>query len=147
MATQWVSTTYYPSTVTFDSSNSTGGKVTYTYSWDFNNDATPDSTDANPVDFDFAIFPGTDSNFEGARYTTVLTVDDSLTASDDETKTDYITIYVAGDVNGDLSISATDITAIELIVAGINPETLTSDVNDDGSINALDITATELAVL
>ncbi len=76
----------------------------------------------------------------------MLTVDDSLTASDDETKTDYITIYVAGDVNGDLSISATDITAIERIVAGEDPETFTSDVNDDGNINVLDITATELAI-
>ena len=145
--TQWVSTVNYPSTVTFDSSTSTGGKVTYTYSWDFNNDTTQDSADADPAAFDFAIFPGTDSNFEGAKYINVLTVNDSLTASDDETKTDYITIYAAGDVNGDLGIDSTDITAIELIVAGINPETLTSDVNDDGNVNAIDITATELAAL
>jgi len=54
--------------------------------------------------------------------------------------------YVLGDANGDGDVNALDITAIELIVAGVNPETPSADANDDGSINALDITAVEILV-
>ena len=69
-----------------------------------------------------------------------------MTADDTQTLTDYITIYAAGDINGDLALDAVDITAIEMIAALINPVTFTSDVNDDGSVNILDITSTEIAV-
>jgi len=146
----WETTTNYSSTVTFDSSSSTGGKTTYTYSWDFNNDGTPDSTAANPANFDFATFANSvGAGFTGANYTVVLTVTDSLTASDDETKASYITIYVVGDINGDLALGATDVTKIELVVAFApgHSETFTSDANDDGNVDALDITKTELLVL
>ncbi len=140
----WQGTANYSSTADFDSGTTTGGTAPYTYSWDFNNDSTEDSTDANPVTFDFATFANSvGAGFTGANYTVVLTVTDSLTVSDDETKVDYITINVAGDINGDFAILADDITEIELIIALVNPETLTSDVNDDGTVNALDITATE----
>ncbi len=67
---------------------------------------------------------------------------------DGETEVDYITIYVAGDINGGLDLGATDVTKIELIVAFAagHPETFTSDANDDGNVNALDITKTEILV-
>ena len=147
--TLWITTTNYSSTATFDSSTSTGGKATYTYSWDFNNDASEDSTAANPANFDFDTFANSvGAGFTGANYTVVLAVTDSLPTSDNETKASYITIYVAGDINGDLALGATDVTKIELVVAFApgHPETFTSDANDDGNVNAIDITKTELLV-
>ena len=63
----------------------TDGVLPYTYEWDFDNDATVDSTDENPS----WTYP------DAGTYTVVLTVtDDAPGASiDAETKVDYITVY------------------------------------------------------
>lgn len=59
------------------------------WSWDFNNDATPDSFAHNPT-HEFA---------SAGTYTVKLTVTDAY-SSDSETKTDYITVY-SDDVTAD----------------------------------------------
>ncbi len=147
----WVSTTNYSSSVDL-SANVSDGKTPYTYAWDFNTGDVGQSISANATpSFDYANATtggggALDINFAGAQYTVALTVDDDLTADDTQTLTSYITIYAAGDINGDLSLDAVDITAIEMIVALINPVTFTSDASDDGSINIFDITKTEIAV-
>ncbi|MDD5510476.1 MAG: cohesin domain-containing protein [Dehalococcoidales bacterium] len=144
----WVSTTQHSSTVAFTDATA-GGKPANTYSWDFNSDSTEDSAVANPSK-NFADFANaTGAGFEGAEYDVVLTVDDSLIADDDETKADYIAIYVAGDVNGDFELGAADLTMIARVIVLMEGDTydFTSDTNDDGAINALDITATALLVI
>ncbi len=147
----WVSTTNYSSSADFSAVVS-AGKAPYTYAWDFNTgdpDRTTSTLDAPSFDYANATTGGgvaLDVNFEGALYTVALTVNDDLTADDTQTLTSYITIYAAGDINGDLSLNASDITEIEKITALVNPVTFTSDANDDGSVNILDITKTEIAV-
>ena len=149
--TVWETTTNSASSVDFSAVVS-AGKVPHTYAWDFNTGDVGQSisTLAAPT-FDYASATtggGTalDINYQGAVYTISLRVDDALTADDTQTLTSYITIYAAGDINGDMALNAVDITAIEMIAALINPETFTSDANDDGSVNILDITSTEIAV-
>lgn len=132
----------HPPTVQF-SDNTTGGKTTYTaWAWTFGD--TDNSTDQNP---DHTYTPS--GTMYGLSYTAKLTVNDALTAFDDETKIDYITIYQMGDINKDLTVDALDITKIELIIAKdpSHPETFTADANEDDDINALDITTTELLVV
>ncbi len=147
----WETTTNYSSSADFTAVVS-AGKVPYTYAWDFNTGDVGQSISAIATpSFDYANATtgggvALDINFEGAQYTVALTVDDDLTADDTQTLTSYITIYAAGDINGDLALNAVDITAIEMITALINPSTFTSDANDDGNINILDITSTEIAV-
>ncbi len=147
----WETTTNSASSVDFSAVVS-AGKIPHSYAWDFNTGDVGQSisTLAAPT-FDYANATtggGTalDVNYQGAVYTISLRVDDALTADDTQTLTSYITIYAAGDINGDLLLNATDITAIEMITALINPVTFTSDANDDGSVNILDITKTEIAV-
>ncbi|MBI4285755.1 MAG: hypothetical protein HY670_07635 [Chloroflexi bacterium] len=53
---------------------------------------------------------------------------------------------VAGDANSDGQVTATDITAVERIIAVMDPATAGADANRDGKINALDITRTEMIV-
>ncbi len=57
-------------------------------------------------------------------------------------------IIPPGDANEDGVLNATDITEIELIVAGAagHPVTAGADANEDEVVNALDITKTELLV-
>ena len=148
----WVSTTNYSSSVAFTATLSATdlGKVPVTYAWDFN---TGDGGQSISViaapSFDYASATtgggvALDVDFEGAQYTVALTVDDALESDDTVSTVDYVTIYVAGDVNGDIALLADDITEMELILALINPSTFTSDVNDDGTVNALDITKAEI---
>ena len=146
----WETTTNYSSSAYFTAVVS-AGKFPYTYAWDFNTSDPSQTTSTLAVPtFDYANATAAGSplgsGFQGAQYTVALTVDDALTADDTQALNNYITIYVAGDINGDLALDATDITAIELIVALVNPQTFTSDASDDGNINAMDITKTELLV-
>ncbi len=149
----WETTTNYSSSVAFTATLSTTdlGKTPVTYAWDFNTGDTGQSTDTLAApSFDYATATtgggvALDVNFEGAQYTVALTIDDALESDDTVSTVDYVTIYVVGDINGDLALLADDITEIELIVAAVNSVTFTSDVNDDGSVNALDITKAEIA--
>ena len=154
----WETTTNYSSSVAFSAVVS-DGKVPYTYAWDFNTGDPAQSTSAVAApSFDYANATtgggvALDVNFEGAQYTVSLLVDDALTADDTQALTTYISIYVAGDINGPLGVGgqafvleAGDITEIELIIALVNTQTFASDANDDGNVNALDITKTELLV-
>lgn len=50
---------------------------------------------------------------------------------------------VAGDANADNKINALDITKVERIVAGLDPEYAGADANLDGEYDACDITKTE----
>lgn len=56
-------------------------------------------------------------------------------------------VALPGDANGDGVINALDITKVERIILGLDPETTGADANCDGSINALDITKIELIIL
>ncbi len=151
-ATFWETTTNYSSSVAFTAtlSGTDLGKTPVTYAWDFNTgDAAQSVATVAAPSFDYANATAAgaplDVDFEGAVYTVALTVDDALESDDIVSTVDYVTIYVVGDVNGDLALLADDITAIELILALSSAQTFTSDVNDDGSISALDITKAELA--
>ena len=53
---------------------------------------------------------------------------------------------VPGDANGDGLVNALDITKVERIIAGLDPETLGADANEDGLVNALDITMVEIII-
>ena len=48
-----------------------------------------------------------------------------------------------GDANGDGTLDAADVTALEKIVVGLEGTTRGADANQDGTINAADITALE----
>lgn len=63
------------------------GSGSYTYSWDFENDGTTDSTEANPTH----IYPTV------GQKTVALTVTDTADGSDTEIKTNYITVHPALD--------------------------------------------------
>ncbi len=143
------STTNYPITVTFTASN-TGGKTPYLYAdpagWDIDNDGTLEGH-VDGYAYDYSANATTD--FTGTVgigvYTVELAIQDSLLpANDTETKSDYISIYRAGNVNitGDeaLYLNAADLTKLRLVIIGTDAATYTSDVNDDTAINAIDIT-------
>jgi hypothetical protein len=66
--------------------------------------------------------------------------------SNNTTNTSIGATLVLGDGNGDSSLNALDITAVELIIAGLLASTPGSDANADGARNALDITKTEIIV-
>jgi len=134
--------TLYPPTVGFADATAGGKTGGYTYDWDYG-DSTTHGTTANPS-HEYAP-SGTKT---GLVYTVSLTADDALAATDDETKTDYVTIYQMGDINEDLTVAATDITEIELIVGEVSGhgETLTCDANEDTNVNSIDITQTEILV-
>jgi len=52
-----------------------------------------------------------------------------------------------GDVNGDSSVNALDLTEVERIIAGLDAVTPNADVNEDGAINALDVTQIERIIV
>ncbi|MEA3459080.1 MAG: PKD domain-containing protein [Chloroflexota bacterium] len=134
------STVYTPTVAFTDTTTGGAGPLYPSYDWDFG-DGEIDSG-SNPT------HPYAPSGTRtGQKYTVSLTVEDSLGVSDEEVKTDYITIYQMGDINEDLTVNSVDITEIELIVSGAHDRNwLTDDAKEDGSINALDITRTELLV-
>jgi PKD repeat protein len=115
----------------------TGGTPPYTYGWDFDNDGTVDSTDANP----------THTYTNAGTYTVTLTMTDSLANTATEIKTGYITIYKPGDANKDGNVNSLDITKVERIIMGLDDPTPGADANGDGNINALDITRIELIIM
>ncbi|RLD59916.1 MAG: hypothetical protein DRJ05_05680, partial [Bacteroidetes bacterium] len=96
------------STVSF-TDQTAGGETPYSYSWDFDGDGTEDATTQNPS-FQY--------NTAGT-YTVSLEVTDDLSAVDTETKTDYITVYVATPVS--------DIATLRAGVIG-NQYTLSNEV-------------------
>jgi hypothetical protein len=53
------------------------------------------------------------------------------------------TSTVAGDANGDGIVNAADITAVEMMIAGLEPATTSADANLDGKVNSADITKVE----
>ncbi|HEY40240.1 MAG TPA: PKD domain-containing protein [Dehalococcoidia bacterium] len=108
----------------------TGGTSPYTYRWDFENDGTVDSTEASP----------THAYSSAGTYTVKLTVFDSLSRSDSETKTDYINAaetlvaaFSADIVVADIgeSIQFTDATA-----GGVTPYTYAWDFDNDGTADS-----------
>ena len=66
--------------------------------------------------------------------------------SSNTNSTNVADTLVLGDGNGDSSLNALDITAVELAVAGFLAATPGADANEDGAVNALDITRTEIIV-
>jgi hypothetical protein len=54
-----------------------------------------------------------------------------------------LTSTVAGDANGDGIVNAADITAVERMIAGLEPATTSADANLDGKVNSADITKVE----
>ena len=115
----------------------TGGTPPYNYEWDFDNNGTVDITAANPT-YIYA---------SAGTYTISLTVTDSLSTSNAEAKTDYITVYDPGDANKDGNVSSLDITKLERVIMGLDDPTPGADANADGSIDALDITQIELIII
>ena len=115
----------------------TGGTAPYAYEWDFDNDGTVDSTAATPAHV-YA---------NAGTYTVTLTVTDSLSTGNAETKTGYIMVYAPGDANKDGSVNSFDITKVKRIIMMLDAETPGADANIDGSVNALDITRIEQLIM
>ena len=89
------------------------------YAWDFDNNGTTDSTDTNP--FWTYNTPGT--------YTVKLTVT-GPGGSDDEVKTDYITVFGTPDLlSGDLQVPSSPIIAIAYPVSATVTNSGTADVS------------------
>ncbi|MBI4286080.1 MAG: hypothetical protein HY670_09340 [Chloroflexi bacterium] len=68
-------------------------------------------------------------------------------SADPLTTTQYwlqsLRVLLPGDADGDGRLTATDITKVERVIAGLDAETPGADANQDGFLNALDITRTE----
>lgn len=116
---------------------SSGGKLPYTYEWDFDNNGTVDSIAAAP----------THIYANAGTYSVSLTVTESLSTDATETKVGYISIYDAGDANRDGNVNSLDITKVERIIMTLDTATPGADANGDGSVNALDITAVEIIIM
>jgi len=102
------------------------------WAWDFDNDGTVDSTDQNP----------THTYTSAGTYTVKLTATNAG-GSDDEIKTDYITVaspVPAWDLNGDHVCNIGDVVVIGLHwgEAG-TPGWIPQDLNNDGVINIGDV--------
>ena len=106
-----VTSGYAPLTVQF-TDTSIGINPITSWSWDFDNDETFDSYEQNP----------THTYAKAGTYTVKLVVSDG-TYSDDEIKTDYITVdFPIGDVSGNSTVSAYDAALILQFVVGLIDE-------------------------
>jgi PKD repeat protein len=115
----------YPLTVAF--TDASAGTVT-SYAWDFNNDGTPESILKNPT-YTFTI-PGT---------YTVKHIVTGPGGSDDETKTDYITVTVNGPVADFSGYPTEGIAPLNVQFQDQSTGTITSwawDLNNDGTIDS-----------
>ena len=94
-------------------------------------------------------FTFTGNSGESSNVTlSAVTISDNVAnvISNNTVDTSVAATLVLGDGNGDSSLNALDITAVELIIAGSRTTTPGADANADGVVNALDITKTELIV-
>ena len=105
--------------------NSTGGVAPLTYQWDFNNDSTWDNTTQNP----------SYSYSSAGIYTVVLKVTDAALNTDNETKTNYITVTtgpVAGfSANRTAVALGQPVTFTDNSTGGVAPLTYQWDFNND----------------
>jgi len=115
-----------------------GGTPDYSYEWDFDNDGTVDSTEANP----------SHTYTSAGTYSVSLTVTDSQARTCIETKTDYINAaeelvagfsadVTAADVGG--VIQFTDATG-----GGAAPYTYEWDFNNDGTVDSTEASPTHI---
>ncbi|TRZ47911.1 MAG: PKD domain-containing protein, partial [Dehalococcoidia bacterium] len=101
----------------------TDGVAPYTYEWDFNNDGTVDSTEANPVH----------TYNSAGTYSVSLTVTDSLGRADTETKTSYIIITAAPSGDSDIYVPP------PVVVEEVSPELTASELEGMNAEEAADI--------
>ncbi len=109
----------------------TGCTPPYTYEWDFDNDGAVDSTAASP----------THIYANAGTYTVSLTVTDSLSTSNTETKAGYITVY--GPVDAEFSASplegvagVTEFAFTNETSGGKAPYTYEWDFDNNGTVNS-----------
>jgi len=114
----------------------TGGTTPYTYRWDFENDGTVDSTEASP----------THAYSSAGTYTVKLTVFDSLSRTDSETKTDYINAAqtLAAAFSADIVVADVDenIQFTDATAGGATPYIYRWDFNNDGTIDSAEASPT-----
>jgi len=114
---------------------STGGKGPYSYQWQFGDG---NSSNLQSPTYVYA---------SAGNYTVTLKVTESLSTSNTVTKTGYISVYKAGDANGDGTVNSIDITKVERIIMTLDTSTPGADANGDGNVNAVDITRIEQIIM
>ncbi len=111
-----------------------GGNTPHSYKWDFG-------------DSEMSVLQNPTHVYASAGiYTVALTVTDGLASTNTEIKESYVTVFDAGDANGDGNINGLDISKVVRMIMMLDAETLSADANLDGNINALDITRIEQVI-